>query len=302
MIRTFVNGPKGKPDAAVTVLRAWEAGWVLQHYVDASSEKLGATSRLQFAYLDHLIPRPDGRYMVFFVKDDNTIMNAYLRRFFETTGTAEALSCTMVELWIRAGGIEPLPVAEHDAALTLTVEPCTVDDELAVSNAARREFGVHAAAAVSMVPGQLLLPDTSERFERAGLERSRDCTLIKRAGRIAYALLEERASPGINLTWMLNATWIIPVHPELDGDGHALSYALQRITELPAQSITGERFLNLPPGLDAAVLARHGFACEARLRFYVLNRAGLHRLFHYTAVRWGELEAMVLRRERKRKA
>lgn len=297
MIRTFVYGPEDRPDAAVTVLRAWEAGWVLQHFVDASSEKLGVTSKLQFAYLEHLIPRPDGRYMVFFVKDDNTIMNAYLRRFFETTGTAEALSCTAVELWIRRETSQP--VLAHDP--TLTVEPCREGEELAVCHAAQRELGAHAAAAVSMVPGQLSLPDTQERFARAGLERSRDCVLVKRGGRIAYAVLEERSSPGVNLTWMLNAAWIVPVHPELDGDGQALSRALDEIIQRPAQSQTGERFLNLPPGLNAEVLARHGFAHEAKLRFYVLNRAGLHRLFHYTAVRWGELEAMVLRRGRKKK-
>lgn len=298
MIRTFVYGPRERPDAAVTVMRAWEAGWVLQHFVDASTERMGATSKLQFAYLDHLMPRPDGRYMIFFVKDDNTIMNAYLRRFFETTGTAEALSCTAVELWIRRDASQP--VLELDPALC--VEPCTPDDELAVHHAAQRAFGAHAAAATSMVPGQLALPDTRARFERAGLLRERDCALVKRFGRVAYAVLEERSSPGLNLTWMLNAAWIIPVHPELDADGQALARALQLVVHRPAQSATGERFLNLPPDLNEAELTRQGFAREARLRFYVLNRAGLHRLFHYTAVRCGELEAMVMRRDRKKRA
>ena len=38
MIRTFVSGPKEAPDAAVTAMRAWEACWLLQHFVDASDE------------------------------------------------------------------------------------------------------------------------------------------------------------------------------------------------------------------------------------------------------------------------
>ena len=184
----------------------------------------------------------------------------------------------------------------------ISVEPCTSDDELAVSHAAQREFGAHAAAATSMVPGQLTLPDTSERFARAGLVRRRDCVLIKRCGRIAYAVLEEHSSPGINLTWMLNASWIIPVHTELDADGQALARALQLVVHRPAQSATGERFLNLPPGLNEAELARQGFAREARLRFYVLNRAGMHRYIHYNAGRYGEVESMVMKRDRKKQA
>jgi len=297
VIRTFVNGPEGAPDAAVSVLRAWEAGWVAQHFVDASNERFGATGKLQFAYLDHLIPRPDGRYMIFFVKDDNPVMNQYFKRFFETTGTVEALSCTAVELWLRRDASQP--ALELDP--TLTVQPCAPSEEIAVAHAAQRAFGAPAAAAISMVPGQLDLPDTRERLARAGLERSRDCVLVKRQGRIAYAVLEERSSPGINLTWMLNATWIVPVHTELDTDGLALERALQLVVQRPAQTATGERFLNLPPDLDEGVLGRYGFAREAKLRFYVLNRAGLHRYIHYNAVRYGEVEAMVMKRERKKK-
>jgi hypothetical protein len=298
MIRTFVNGPKDAPDAAVTAMRAWETCWLLQHFVDASSERFGATGKLQFAYIDHVLPRPDGRYIIFFVKDDNAIMNAYFNRFFETTGTAEALSCTLIDLWIRRDA--PAPAIELDAAIT--VEPCTPADESAVAHAAQRELGVHAATAVSMVPGQLTLPDTAERFARAGLVRSRDCVLIKRGGRIAYAVLEERSSPGINLTWMLNAAWIIPVHSELDADGQALARALQLVVQRPAQAATGDRFLNMAPKIDESQLERFGFAREARLRFYVLNRAGVHRFLHYNVARYGEVEAMMMRRSRKKRS
>jgi hypothetical protein len=43
-----------------------------------------------------------------------------------------------------------------------------------------------------------------------------------------------------------------------------------------------------------------GFAKEAELYLYVVTRAGLHRLFHYTAMRCGEVEALTLRRERRK--
>jgi hypothetical protein len=296
--RTFVHGADGAPDAAVTIMRAWEHAWVLQHFVDTSPELSGATGKLQHAYLDHLVPRPDGRYLVFFVKTDNRIMNAYLRRFFASTGTPDAVTRTTVELWVRPGDSRAAGGGVGVSEVEIT--PCGPADEQLVSRAGQRCFGSYAAAALSMAPGELQLPDTRQRFARAGLLRDRHCSVLRRGGDPVYTVIEERATPGVNLTWMLNASWILPIHRELDHDGAAFDEALRSIVERPAQSATGDRFLNLPEGLDTDRLMRWGFNCEATLYLYVLTRAGLHRFFHYAAHRYGELDARAENRERRR--
>jgi hypothetical protein len=297
VVRTFVHGREDAPDAAVTIMRAWEHGWVAQHFVDTNPEINGATGKLQTAYLDHLVPRPDGRYLLFFVKTDNRVMNSYLRRFFASTGTPDAVNRTVVELWSRPGNA---PVPSGEDAHGVTLRRCEPPDELVISRAVQRRLGPHAAAALSMVPGELELNDTRERFARAGLERSRNCEIVSREGRATYAVLEERSTPGLNLTWMLNASWIIPVHGELDADAAALDAALRSVVSRPAQTATGERFLNLPEGIDADRLAAWGFKKEASVYLYVLTRAGLHRFFTYATHRYGEVEAMTARRERRR--
>jgi hypothetical protein len=296
VVRTFVHGPESAPNAAVTVLRAWEHAWVVQHLVDTSPELTGGAGRLQNAYLDYLVPRPDGRYLVFFVKTENRVMNAYVRRFMDTMGTPEAATRTTVELWLR-----PAEAGRGvTGGSTIEVRPCAAEDEALVGRAAQRCYGGAAAGALSLLPGELWIPDTRKRFERAGLERARDCAVITRDGDPTYGIVEERATPGINLTWMLNASWIIPIHAELDADGACLDAALQSIVDRPAQSMLGERFLNLPAGMDHERLHAWGFAKEASLYLYVLTRAGLHRFFHYTASRYGELDALAARRERRR--
>jgi hypothetical protein len=280
-------------------MRAWEHGWVLQHFVDTTPELNGATGKLQFAYLDHLVPRPDGRYLLFFIKTDNHIMNAYLKRFFSSTGTPDAVSRCTVELWSRhaqaARGREP---SVHGAGAFCRA--CEPSDRTLVYRAAERCFGTAAATALSLLPEELDLPDTSARFTRAGLERYRRCQIVVRDAIATYAIIEEYSTPGMNLTWMLNAAWIIPLHAERDQDGQALHAALASVVDRLAQSATGERFLNLPVGLNAQVLGEWGFVCEAALYLYVVTRAGVHRLYHYTAARCGEVEALGLRRERKR--
>lgn len=291
VVRTFVHGPEDQPDAAVTVMRAWEHAWVLQHFVDTSSERSGATGRLQSAYLDHLVPRPDARYLLFFVKTDNHIMNAYLKRFFAATGTPEAVTRADVELWIGAAATSAEP---QDAALS--VRPVEPDDEGLIQRAAQRWLGSHASAALSFTERELSLPDTHARFARAGLERGRTCEVVCRDGRPVYALLEEISTPGVNLTWMLNAAWILPLEPTRGLDDAALHAALHAFTARPAQAATGERFLNLPRGLSERVLSASGFVREAELYLYVLNRAGLHRFLHYAAERYGEVDAISQRR------
>ena len=294
--RTFVHGPKEAPDAAVTVLRAWEHAWVAQHLVDISPELTGASGRIQNAYLDYLVPRPDGRYLLFFVKTENRIMNAYVRRFIESMGTPEAVTRTTVELWLSSTKSQRRAAGRSD----IEVRACCAEDELVLGRATDRCYGAASAAALSMRPGQLWIPDTRRRFERAALERSRDCAVVTRGGEPAFGLVEERLTPGVNLTWMLNATWIVPIHEGLDSDGHCLDAALQSVVDKPSQSPTGERFLNLPEGMDERRLHAWGFVKEASLYLYVFTRAGLHRYFHYTASRYGELDVLAARRERRR--
>jgi len=299
VVRTFVHGPDHAPNAAVTVMRAWEHAFVLQHFVDTSPELSGATGRLQAAYLDHVLPRPDGRYLVFFVKTDNHIMNAYLRRFFASTGTPDAVSRSTVELWIRPAEASK-PTRAEAPDIPVLMRPCEPRDETLLARAAQRAFGSYAAAALSMQPGELYISDTERRFARAGLERSRRCQIATRGSARAYAAIEERTTPGVNLTWMLNASWILPLQGGADPDGAALDATLAGIVAAPAQASTGERFLNVPEGFAAARLEAWGFAKEASLYLYVMTRAGLHRLFHYTAMRCGEVEALTQRRERRK--
>jgi hypothetical protein len=296
VVRTFVHGPVDAPDAAVTVMRAWEHAWVAQHFVDTSPDLNSGTGKLQTALLDHLVPRPDGRYLLFFVKTDNQIMNSYFRRFVATTGTPDAVTRTTVELWSRKVTTQPAP----GAGVATSVRRCDPADELIVARAAQRHLGMHSAAALSMLPGELGLPDTQRRFAKAGLDRDRICDLVLVDGEPVYAIVEERSTPGMNLTWMLNACWILPIHPELDPQGAGLDHALRAVVERPSQTSTGDRFLNLPLGIDPEQLAAWGFGKEASVYLYVLTRAGLHRCFHYAATRYGELDALAARRDRRR--
>ena len=254
LVRTFVHGPERAPDASVTTIRAWENSWMLQHFVDGSPELTGATGRLQHACLDHLVPRADGRYLVFFVEADNSAMNAYLHRLLASTGAPEAVTRCTVEVWARA--TQAWADRQHPSAIH--VRGCTRADEVVVAHAAQRCFGAYGAGALSMIPGEIDLPDTARRFSDAGLLRHRTCSLVTRDDESIYAVLAERTTPSTNP--LLNATWILPMHPEADLDGAGLDAALASVVSEASSATTAGCVVNLPEGLDPKRLLDWGFS------------------------------------------
>src|SRR5262249_30030728 len=131
----------------------------------------------------------------------------FLDKFFELTGTPEAVAQRTVDLWCAGPEVRP------SGARTRASRAMRRGDEALVAAAAERPLGVLGARALSMSEGELQLRDTRRRFRRAGVLRGRDVRLVGPAGGPTYAVLHERASAGFNLTWMLNASWIVPIHP-----------------------------------------------------------------------------------------
>lgn len=294
--RTLVHRTDGALDGTVSALRAWERTWIGQHFAAVSSKAGQVTGKLHFAYVDHVLLRPDAHYMLFFVKADNDRMNAFYHRFFDLTGTPEAVERSTVELWSRSADHAP-PVAQSSS---FRVRKIRASDETLIARAAAAVFGPLSAAALSFGAGELSLPDTSVRFRKAGLQRERRLRLVTCKRGPVWAVVEELASPGLNLTWMLNAAWVIPIHPELDPTREGLELGLRDFVDGPAPETPRDRFLLVPAGLSPEPLHSSGFEMEADAHMYAMNRAGLHRYHQYVADRYGEVDALFARRERMR--
>lgn len=298
LARTLVHREDGSLDGMVTAFRVWERAWLVQHFATDAKAGFRWAGELQTACVDHVMLRPDARYLFFFVASGNRGMHAFYERFFELTGTPESIERSSVELWMRPGTCAPLVAPRTASALRR-------DDPIAVGRAAERCLGPITADALSFAPAHLRLPETQRRFRRIGLERARRARAVRDRRGPVYAIVSEHLSPGLNLTWMLNATWILPVHAERDRDGSALRDALTDAGAAPTGSAHGDRFVLLPAGL--ATRAAHclhdlGFERVVAARTYVLNRAGLHRYYQYVAERYGEVGARVARRRKRPRA
>jgi hypothetical protein len=296
--RTLLQGPIDSPNVAMTSIRAWERTWLAQHFFSINSKLDHKMGKLQLAQLDHFLPRSEGHYVVFFVRTDNTVMNAFLQNFLTATGRADAVTIITVELWYHPGD---RPFDSFDRNPNIAIRLMRGDDQERVSRAAEKCLGIQPAAALSMLPGEFALPNTSKIFAKADLQRDRVCKLVTYRRKAVYAVLEERSSPGLNLTWMLNANWILPIHCHHDRDGQVIRSVLQSILDAPAQSPLGDRFINLPQRMNKKPFEDAGFELISPVNLYVFNRAGLQRLYYYAAGRYGVMNALVRRRNARKK-
>ena len=169
-----------------------------------------------------------------------------------------------------------------------------------VARAAARVFGEHGAAAVSFLPGEFQISDTTKRFKNLGIIRKRSASIVSAKRLPLWAVIEEISSQGVNFTWMLNANWLFPIHGALDRDCNGLKGALRHILRKPKQSPTGDVFVNTVGEVDEEVMRIAGFEKLADIYMYVLNRTGINRFFYYSSDRYGEVDVRTNQRQARR--
>jgi hypothetical protein len=304
------RGSSPEPQAALSAVRVWEKTWLLQHFGTLPSADRRAAGTLQLAYLDFVMPQRNAHYLAFFVRAENGRMNAFHEKFFELTGTPEAVTRVTVSRWLLRGDRAPAQAGGAEATAPaavvprpLVLRPIRRADEVVVSRAAERALGAMAAGALSLVPGSFSLPQTAQRFGRLGLTRDRQVSVIADAGgTIEGALLKETTSPGVNLTWMLDAWWFLPVEAYRTGDQHAIAAAATAVSGAAPLAPGADKLLIVPEGTPTGPLLAAGFEKLAELQFYVINRSGFRRYHEYIADRYGELGVKMIKRSAARVA
>ncbi len=290
LCRTLVQREEGRPVAAVSAVRAWEHSWVIQHMAAAPARKHREPGLLHMAYLDYILPRPDGRYMVVFVNTANRPIIAFLEGFFALTGTPEAIASRSVGLWVlRGDGPPPTLTRPSD----LVVRALRRRDERVVQRAAERIFTRLGAAALSFRVDDVRLDESRKSFARGGVSRRRRNHIITDRGHPLVALIEDRADPGFNLTWLVNTTWVLPIHSEIRPED-ALRAAARHVAAQAEAVGAGDRFVMLPTGFDSRPFVEAGFVHEADVMVNCYNRAGLHRWYYFLRERYGEIRAQRL--------
>jgi hypothetical protein len=279
LMRTAFVRWKGGVGATLTLVRAYEATWVLQHSAVASPAVPANPGMLHSLLVRLAIPRPDGEYVCGYIDEDARSQHAVMGAFFDEWSTPEHRGATRFVLW----------TAESRRRLVVPkgVRRLKRSEELLVEHAASRVLDPICARALGLRPGEIGMPATRAAYAKVGLVRAREAWGSFAGGRPRAILMRELASPGLSLSSMLSAGVLIPVAArDLEADVHALCDVLL------SQPLPGSppcRFLLVPESVDEALLGAAGMKRVAGCTLYAMHRYGLQEYHRYVASRYGFL-------------
>jgi hypothetical protein len=283
---TLLSGvADGAAQGAVTCVRAWEHSWLLQHLGVAPGVEPGVGPALQLAATERMMESLEADYICFFVSAENFLTNAGTNHFARHGGSSEVLSQIPLSRWIcRPRGLGP---DTHG----YEIRAARKDDEQLLGHAAKRVLGPLAARALSMAPEDFALPEISRRFARSGLERRRLAFVLSARDGLKGFLVGERTSPGVNLTMVLNAWWLLPARAGCAPDQAMVVAAMDAIVGAREDRTPEEALLLLPGTLFPEPFAGAGVRDLGSAIFGTVHRAGIPRFRYYLASRRGEVEA-----------
>lgn len=164
-------------------------------------------------------------------------------------------------------------------------------EEVLVENAGARQLDPVCARALGLSAGEVEIPRTRAAYAKLGIERTRDAYGAFADDRCVAVLLRETASPGLCLSGLLSASFLLPVLPDADPDG-SRRLALCQLAR--ANRVPGDpprRFLFLPLGADDAPLRAAGFEPIGACTFFALHRLGILEYQRYVADKYGLIQA-----------
>lgn len=284
LMRTALGRRDREVTASLTLVRAYDTSWALQHAAVQHPTAQPTPGTLHGALSSLVHPRPDGEFLFGYLADDVPSQHALMQAFLNTASTPEHRGSQVFH--VLAGRAQTGGPTRAEGVRRIT--PAT---EALVENAARRVLDPVCAQALALKAGQLTLPESRAAFARGGLVRGRDALGVWRGGQCVAILLREWASPGLCLSSMLNAAMLLPVCQEADPDGRATASLLRMALTLPLHGEPPWRLVLVPVPWDVNRAAPAGLARVAGCTLFAFHRHGQREYHHYVASRYGLLHA-----------
>ncbi len=280
LMRTAFVRWKGAVGATLTLVRAYESTWVLQHSAVASPAVPANPGMLHSLLVRLAIPRSDGEYVCGYIDEEAKSQHAVMGAFFSDWSTPEHRGATRFILY-SARSRPPSTAPQRSRARRLGRK-----DELLVENAAHRVMDPVCARALGLRAGEVALPKTAADYRRAGLLRGREAWATFKRGSPSAIVLRELASPGLCLSSLLSAAVLVRVRDDADDDIAALA---EVVLTRPVPGDPPYRFLLAPASADEPAIVRAGFRRVAGCTLYAMHRFGLQEYHRYVATRYGFL-------------
>jgi hypothetical protein len=283
LMRTAIVPWRGGIGAALTSVRAYERTWIFQHNAVASGPVPAGAGQLHGILMRLAAHRGDGEYVAGIITAGARGMHGLVTNFFTQSAPAHRGA---TRLFLYGAPAAPEPTNDQRSVRRLRGR-----DELLIQHVGARALDPVCARALGLRAGEIELPTTRATYQKLGLERTRDAYGAFADDRCVAVLLRETASPGLCLSGLLSAAYLLPVLPSADPDGSRRRALCQlaRATRIPGDPPM--RFLFLPDGTDDAPARASGFTPIGECTFFALHRLGILEYQRYVADKYGMLQA-----------
>ncbi len=281
LMRTAIVPWRGGIGATLTSVRAYERTWMFQHNAVASGQVPAGAGQLHGILMRLAAHRRDGEYIAGAIDSSAKAMHALVTNFFAQSTPAHR-GATRLVLYAAPASVAPPTHPE--------VRRLRGRDEALVENVGARQLDPVCARALGLRAGEIELPSTRAAYAKLGIERTRDAFGAFSGDRCVGVLLRETASPGLCLSGLLSASYLLPVLPEADQDGSRRAALCQLARGARVPGDPPKRFLFLPLGADDGPLRMAGFAPIGECTFFALHRLGVLEYQRYVADKYGLLQ------------
>jgi hypothetical protein len=283
-MRTAIVPWRGGIGASLTSVRAYERTWLFQHNAVASGGVPAGAGQLHGILMRLAAYRPDGEYIAAIIDANARAMHGLVTTFFTQSAPAH---CGATRLGLYAA---PAAAARPEDG---SVRRLRGREEALVENAGARHLDPVCARALGLAVGEIEMPKTRAAYAKLGIQRTREAFGAFVGDRCVGILLQETASPGLCLSGLMSAAFLLPTLPEADPDGsgrRALGM-LARSARLPGDP--PKRFVLLPLGADDSPLRQTGFEAIGECTVFALHRMGILEYQRFVADRYGLLQARI---------
>jgi hypothetical protein len=292
LMRTAIVPWRGGIGATLTSVRAYERTWVFQHSAVASGAVPAGAGQLHGILMRLAAHRRDGEYIAGAIDASARTMHGLVSTFFAQSAPAHRGA---MRLTLYAASARP-EATRHDDSLARVVRPLRGRDESLVEHVGARQLDPVCARALSLRAGEIELPETQAAYAKIGMERRREAFGAFSDDQCVAVLLQETASPGLCLSGLMSASFLLPVLQGADPDG-AKQRALCDLAR--AARVPGDppnRFLFVPENTDHGAVLASGWRPIGQCTYFALHRLGIVEYQRYIADKYGLLQARLRRR------
>jgi len=283
-----------------SAVQAYENTWMFQHLAATGHPTKLVPKYVMLGLAQFLMENQEIQYLIAYFRPDNSFPTKIFSGFLDAYPLEDHILFTRYS-YLALDLDEADPVAPRAGLPTAAsagggcvVEAALSEDREVVESYFQKALHPLLIRSRSLYRDTLQLPETSARFFGRGLLRERHCLVARGAGqRISAFALLENASPGINLSGLLNtfSIWSLPGVVA----GSPVRRQLIRAAVDRYRSWGARTAICLTDEADIADYLAEGFRKTKEYVCFSLSRRTIKSYYDYVQERFGRFEQRRLR-------